>query len=295
MNEHDEINGLLAEYAAGSLAPDARRRVDAHLSDCPECREDLALFQLMSEESTYASTSTPAPSAPLAGALRRVHALNRRPSRIHWMVTLLKTQIPLIRQEIWPASAAIMIIGYIAAVIVDKEVVIQALAPLVAAASIAMLFGVDNDPVSELMYSAPTSPRQILLARLALVFTYNFLLAGLASICLLPVVKGMVLSPMVLGWLAPMTFLSALALFLSIYIGSENAAIAAYSLWIFKYILQGLFTFSIEPAWNTVTSVLNAYTLLWQQPLVLFSLSAVLLAGSIWSAGRVEFRGPHLA
>jgi Putative zinc-finger len=41
VNEHPEI--LLAEYADGTLTPDAAAEVEAHLAGCATCREELAL------------------------------------------------------------------------------------------------------------------------------------------------------------------------------------------------------------------------------------------------------------
>jgi Putative zinc-finger len=41
LNEHPEI--LLAEYADGTLGPDAAAEVEAHLVGCSTCREELAL------------------------------------------------------------------------------------------------------------------------------------------------------------------------------------------------------------------------------------------------------------
>ena len=41
MNEHPEI--LLAEYADGTLTPEAEAEVEAHLAECATCREELAL------------------------------------------------------------------------------------------------------------------------------------------------------------------------------------------------------------------------------------------------------------
>ncbi|MGH2678385.1 MAG: anti-sigma factor family protein, partial [Actinomycetota bacterium] len=41
MNEHPEI--LLAEYADGTLTPQAEAEVEAHLAECATCREELAL------------------------------------------------------------------------------------------------------------------------------------------------------------------------------------------------------------------------------------------------------------
>jgi anti-sigma factor RsiW len=41
VNEHPEI--LLAEYADGTLTPEAEAEVEAHLAECAACREELAL------------------------------------------------------------------------------------------------------------------------------------------------------------------------------------------------------------------------------------------------------------
>jgi hypothetical protein len=43
VNDHPEI--LLAEYVDGTLSPDARAEVEAHLAACGRCRDDLALAQ----------------------------------------------------------------------------------------------------------------------------------------------------------------------------------------------------------------------------------------------------------
>jgi anti-sigma factor RsiW len=43
VNEHPEI--LLAEYVDGTLSPDARAEMEAHLAGCARCREELALAE----------------------------------------------------------------------------------------------------------------------------------------------------------------------------------------------------------------------------------------------------------
>ncbi|MGH2723571.1 MAG: anti-sigma factor family protein [Actinomycetota bacterium] len=39
----DHPDELLAEYADGTLGPDDRARVEAHLEACPSCRQELDL------------------------------------------------------------------------------------------------------------------------------------------------------------------------------------------------------------------------------------------------------------
>jgi hypothetical protein len=295
MNGHEEINSSLPEYASGGLDTESRQSIEAHLADCARCRADLALWQVVAENITQLDQTVSFPKNLADEALRRKILPGSRPNSLLHSWELLKSQVPLVRHEIWPASAIIMIIGYIAAVLVGKEVIIQALAPLVAAASIAMLYGPENDPGMELMYSIPTSPRQILLARLVIVFSYNFGLALAASICLIPVLPGLFLSALILSWLAPMTFLSALAFLLSIHLGAENAIIAAYSAWILQYVSRGAEWASLFQNDTLLTDLSSSYAHLWQQPTTLFIAAGILLVGAFWSARKVEYHPLHLA
>ncbi len=41
-SEHDSVQQLLPWYVNGTLPPGEAARVDAHLADCDECREELA-------------------------------------------------------------------------------------------------------------------------------------------------------------------------------------------------------------------------------------------------------------
>jgi anti-sigma-K factor RskA len=83
---HDEAEELLPWYATGQLDEADRAKVDAHLSSCAHCRQQLALehqlideFQAMSPEvesgwsRLKARLETPAPvvAAPVAAAHRR--------------------------------------------------------------------------------------------------------------------------------------------------------------------------------------------------------------------------------
>lgn len=295
MSEHEEMNSLLPEYTAGGLSEYQRQSIESHLETCDECRADLAFWKMISSETRLVNQGVSVQQQVLEKALTEIHASQRKPGMIRQGWILLRSQIPLVRHEIWPASAAIMIIGYFAAILVGKEVIIQVLAPMVAAASIAMIFGPSNDPVSELMGSVPTSPRQILLARLSIVFGYNLLLSLIASVCLLPVFPALLLPQLVMSWLAPMTFISALALFLSIYFGTENAIIVAYGVWILKYAFLGIFSVNLIQPGSSILTLFNGYWQFWQHPTWMIAVGILLLIGAVWAAGKVEYRSLDLA
>ncbi len=61
MTEHDHVNELLAVYALGGLEPEEVKRVEAHLAECPTCRneagEALALVGLIAQSMPTARPS----------------------------------------------------------------------------------------------------------------------------------------------------------------------------------------------------------------------------------------------
>jgi hypothetical protein len=202
----------------------------------------------------------------------------------------------LVHREIWPASALVIGLGYITALIAAQSAVIYALAPLVAAGCVSLIYGPENDPAFELALSTPTSPRQILLARLVLVFGYNLGLALAATLALLPFLAGQqvdllqnvqpLFGTLIFAWLAPMTFLSAAALALSLWIGAPNAVTAAYITWLAALLSGPLRSpqagLHLSPA---VAAALSAYQSFWQNPTLLLALSALLFAAAVWMVG----------
>jgi hypothetical protein len=162
------------------------------------------------------------------------------------------------------------------------------IAPMVAAVSLSILFGAEHDPAYELILATGTSPWKVLLARLSLVSAYNLLLVFGAAAILLIVVPPDVLGIMIFGWLAPMAFLSALALLLSLWLGTGNAIAITYVLWVAQYIPYKLVdAWMNSPAWLLVTSV---YQQFWQNPMLLLLLSIPLFVLALWSASRPAFR-----
>jgi len=291
MNEHNHITDLLPFYASGALDANQRQMVDRHLAGCKSCREELGLWKLVSQEIAAQDRALQPPANMAERALESVS--RPKPSRLRQAWGILMAQRPLVRREIWPASALVMLLGYLAAVISGQQRALLIVAPLVAAAGLASIYGPENDPVFELALAAPISPRQILLARIALVFGYDLILASAASIGLYPVMPGLPLGNLILSWLGPMTFLSSAALLLSLWVGANNAVAIAYLGWLGQYITGGIARNT--PLLPAIQETLFAYEGIWSQPQVLFGLALLLGLLAVWSVGRQEYYRERLS
>jgi hypothetical protein len=131
--------------------------------------------------------------------------------------------------------------------------------------------------------ATPTSAWKILLARLTLVSGYNLVLALGASLALLLIVPANRFGELILGWIGPLTFLSALALLLALWIGTGNALAITYGLWIAQYLpfrSLGLVSGPVSP-W------IERYQAFWREPALLIALGLALIAAALWSAGRL--------
>jgi hypothetical protein len=293
MKNHTRYEDLLPMYAAGKLGSAERTEVEAHLLGCAACRADLELWSTVAVEVRLSSRAAAASPDLAARALAQIHTSSPQPVRggltkawrSAWQ--LLRAQVFLVEREMWPASAAVMLMGAIVALISNHIEAMYYVAPLVAAASLTVLFGPAHDPAYELMLSTPTSPWRMLLARLSIVSVYNLILALAAGLILLAIVPAGLLGALILGWLAPMAFLSALALLLSLWIGTGNAVTISYSLWFlqflpYRYFSQVLNSAALEPFFS-------AYQSFWRSPLLLGSLALLLIACALASAGRPLF------
>lgn len=144
-------------------------------------------------------------------------ALRRRSVRHAWLI--LSAQTRVIHKLLWAASALVIALGALVTLAFRMQdgstLPLTIVAPIVAAFGVAFLYGVDADPAVELILATPVSPRLIVLARLALVFGFNLLVAGICSVALALMKSDFSLLGLVLDWLAPMTLLSGFAFLLS--------------------------------------------------------------------------------
>jgi len=91
VREHQELQGLLAWYAAGALEDDDRRRVERHLAGCARCREDLAEEARLQSELESLSFEVEHDWSSLRARIESERAGRAAPTRIaalgRWMAT----------------------------------------------------------------------------------------------------------------------------------------------------------------------------------------------------------------
>lgn len=252
---HERVRELLAGYAAGSVTGIEHRWVGAHLDACPSCRQELGGWQAVQTGLRAAPAPAPSPGV-LAGVLARIDADAAAPaaqrrgagwSGAGWRgvvhaAALLRGQVPLVRRRLWLASALVMALGAAVAAAgtaSTASVVLALVAPVVAAAGLAVVYGPEVDPGLELAVATPTSPRSVLLARFTVVFGYDLLLGLAASVVLTGVGVSTGVGVLVSAWLGPMMLLSALTLIISIWFGPSAAFGAALVVWTARLVLGG--------------------------------------------------------
>lgn len=272
--------------------------MDDQFSDADNLRRMLAEDLGNDEAELYASTveqlkaweSPPASAAATAQLINLLKAemqpVRQRPSH-WWPLLLMRAQLRVVRKEIWAASALILALGVIVTVAtysrgMDATTPVALLAPLVAALGIAFLYDNDVEQMLEIENTTLASTRLLLLARLTLVFGFDLLLTLIGSVILVVFHADVVLWPLVLSWLAPMAFLSALAFFLSVICRDALAGSAfSFGIWGVHVFLQAV------PSPNQITYLLSLPGLSVPEfrPL-LFGVAALLIVVGLWFSGR---------
>lgn len=288
MNEHEVFEELLPLYAAGQLSGSQKTDLESHLRQCSECQADLAMWKSVSHEIQTANQNLAVSPHWADEALKRVHSPNPLQKAMNQAWQLIRAQALLVRTEMWPVTALVMCIGVLVSLIAKKTVVIYFLSPVLAASTLAVLYGPDHDPAMELSRSTPTSPWKILFARMSIVSSYNLLLGLLASLVLLFIMPPQMLGTIILGWFGPLAFLSALALLISIWLGTGSAITISYSLWLIQFIpFSSIGTWMSSGFWS---SLLSAYRSFWHSPMLLICLSVGIVALALWSANQPASR-----
>ncbi|NDJ61440.1 MAG: hypothetical protein GYB67_09960, partial [Chloroflexi bacterium] len=210
--DETEVRAYLSRWPAPPADPD---------------KKALLIQQMRAELGTEAPAAQP--TAP--SGLR--HALT-------WAALILRSQLRIVHSAIWVASALVLALGLIVTLLAYqpdqtwRDLPFVVLAPLVTALGVAFLYGMDADPALELQFATPISPRRVLLARLALLFGFNLVLCLGASVVLALLPGDLSLWPLIMAWLAPMTFLSALAFFMSVlFFDPLQSVLLSLLLWTF--------------------------------------------------------------
>ena len=276
---------VLPFHVNGTLGPEDQRRVLAHLAGCADCRAELALWHDVSAAVRADAWAVPGISDDGWRRLESRHRTRTAFGLLH-LAALVAAQVRLVRHGLWLSSAIVMALGFAVAWTLGRTGIVSALAPLVAVFGVSHLHGPQHDAAFELTEATPTSPRVVLLARLVLVFGYDLVLALVTSAGLALVLPDTITGTLIWSWLAPMTFLSALALFCSVLFGSHVGVSLAFGLWLLRSFISG--ATSVVP----VLSWAASYQEWWTRSPWLFALAGLLCLCGIWLSGGRERRLP---
>jgi hypothetical protein len=278
----------LIRYAAHQLNESEHADFERHLAECADCQADLLLWQSVADEIHASNSTIPAPIHLADSALEAIHAPSKLVRAYKNTVQLLRMQLLLMHNELWIGSAALMFIFLAMALLVARVEVLHFFMPMIAAGTVTLIYGSEHDPAAELTFATPISPWKILLARLTLVSAYNVFLALCATVGLLLILPPQMLGEFILGWFAPMTFLSALALLLSLWLGTSNALFISYTLWAAQYLALT----SVGEWFAFLTPWLESYRQFWNDPALLFVFGFALVLFALWSTGseQVQWR-----
>ena len=284
MKNHKNLKDLLPFYVAGSLDAAQTQQVESHLLSCADCKDEVNLWRAISDQVVAEDENLNISDSWAERALSQAAKPSRLAKAFRQAWQLLRAQAMLIQTELWPVSALIMVMGILVAVIAQKTVIVYFMAPLVAASTLATLYGAEHDPAAELTQSTPTSAWKILFARMSIVSAYNLVLSLVASFALLFVVSAGTLGTIILNWFGPLAFLSSVALLLSIWLDTGKAIFICYSLWLLQYIpLKAMNGWLFSAAW---TDILTTYKNFWMNTPLLVCLSIVVLVAALWSANK---------
>lgn len=294
------VADLLPAYLNGSLDAEAAERAREHLIACAACRRELAAWEAIRAAARLAvPAAVPSPDL-LVGVWERLDApvaTGERPARfLAWSLAgeavhlwrVLRAQVPLVRRGIWIASAATMAFGLLLAILSGGArapgMVLSLFAPLIAGIGIVFIYGPESDPGLEIALTTPTSPRLVLLGRLALVLGYDLALA-LAATALLALVRGGAVWSVTPLWIGPMLLLAGLSLLLSLVLGAIAAVVSALALF-FVHIFAETTTGS-----HLIGGALGPVAGLWQSSPAVIFLAAALLIVAVLYVPRQELAG----
>ena len=281
MSKNCVYSELLPDFITGNLTKKDSHAITNHIKECEQCQKDLEFWQLLSSEMNEMNQQIEPPELLRDQILIKIREPRNFLHSVRHTFLLIQTQSRFIHHEIWLTSFLIMVLGILAGLISGHSEILRILIPFISALTLAIIYTPDKDPAFELVLALPNSPRQILLARMVLTYSFNFVLAFCANLCLMDIMPDVIFGQAILDWLGPMMFLSALALVLSIYLGFEIAIFISYSIWLLQFAAEFISKNMQEIFTQQILNLLESFNLLWNEPQLLLILAAGFLAFTI--------------
>ncbi|MBC7339654.1 MAG: hypothetical protein H5U04_07320 [Firmicutes bacterium] len=226
----------------------------------------------------------PVGSTAEVGFRKRLEAARAaRPGGLVGLLYWLLPQVRLVGWAFWAVSAVVVALGALVTYAWAEAGVLPVvfLAPLLAALSVCYSFRFESPECREVELSCTITPGLLVWGRLAIVVGYDVLLSVGASVALLGWSDPRLVWQVVLSWMAPLLFLSCLALGISLRWGYWYSTSAVVLLWGLQVLLRrqrgwvSLLVLPGEPGWTAVQVALWAMALL----------------AALWSAGMVRWVG----
>lgn len=208
--------------------PALSTKLDRFTAPLPDPVETAALIERLRPLAAARQTSQ---------ARFRETGLHRHP--LYAMLDWLLVQTHLFHPGFWVASALLLVVGLVAGITVSRApggLALALMAPLPALLGVAYAFRASSGAHMEMELSSPVSPVQVVLGRTLVVLGYNLLLGGVVVAVLPGIGEGM--GPLLLGWLAPLLFLTGLTLFLTTWLGTYAGVGAGFAVWGAQVILR---------------------------------------------------------
>ncbi len=220
---------------------DALREQGAPDEEIPELARSLMRLKewqtpTPTSEDTLQLVERLVPHLPATSDIRRA-VRNRHPGLLGEFVGLLRlvqTQVSLFQPSFWLASSVIVFLGallILSGPILNPTFLLQVIGPLLSYLGTATAFRGSGLHMLEFELACPPSPRQLTLARLAIVLCYDITL-GLFLSLFLRIFSNFSFWLITLHWLAPLLLGTGLTLLLSLRIPVSRAAVISYVGWL---------------------------------------------------------------
>ena len=234
----DHILEELPFYINSTLPLELYKQVDAHLSDCQSCRNELAdweqIAHLIPEDIQQRSGDLPTLSPIVRN---RVNAPQTFIQGLQSALGLIWVQRVIILPGGVLASVALAVaLGVIATARIGSQsnplflIPLLILVPCLAVIAIGFIYNEDTDPAYEVLLATPTPTAVLIFSRLTLALSLITGLSFLGSLLLDFIGVGQ-LSHLVMVWLGPMLLLSGLTTILVLNFGPFIATGISLTLW----------------------------------------------------------------
>ncbi len=213
-----QLKSSLDLLAAPPLPPGARERLMARV-------REVTAQQLGGVQAFQAP----------AGSFREAMEAAREgsPYQLGGILWLVRPQVRLLGPLFWLISIAVMAAG----VLLTPLTLNAGVWPVSLGAVLATVIGLAYSlratyyNTVEIEHSCPIEPAQLVAARVSIVLFWNIILASAATILTMRLLPSVLLSQLVLSWLAPLLFLTGVVLWVSLRFGSVAGSALGLGLW----------------------------------------------------------------